>query len=211
MVTPIFPPRPKGAMTAVHLEGYENSSLWVAQRKFNGNRNIIHVENGKVSFFNRHAKPHVRFVPSKSLIEQVNSLNLDPKLSYWLDGELLHEKTKNPIYKNRIVLYDILQAGRYLFGSPTQLVRLQLLNEICGNPNVREPENGIALIVTENIWMAETFLNGFKDRFNDLIGLDEIEGLVLRKRASVLDNTGKKEYNCSWIIRCRKPHKNYNF
>ena len=38
------------------------------------------------------------------------------------------------------------------------------------------------------------------------IAHDEIEGLVLRKKNSSITNAGSKEYDVSWIIRCRKPH-----
>jgi ATP-dependent DNA ligase len=124
----------------------------------------------------------------------------------------LHSKTKDGRYKSKIVLFDVLVIGKHLFCGPTLEERLKMLSEICGKPVQREPGHGIALLVSENIWMAETFVDNFKDRFAEFAGLDEIEGLVLKLKGSRLDNLGKKEHDVNWQIRCRKPHnKNYEF
>ena len=101
--------------------------------------------------------------------------------------------------------------GKYLFGSPTQMVRLELLRKICRSPKNLEPANGIALVVTDHIWMAETWDKDFVKHFNLFLATDEIEGVVLREKNSVINHVGTKEYEIDWIIRCRKPHKNYNF
>jgi hypothetical protein len=44
--------------------------------------------------------------------------------------------------------------------------------------------------------------------------VDELEGLVLRKKSAVLDSYGDKEYETTNLIRCRKPFskdKGYEF
>ena len=145
------------------------------------------------------------FNPPKELFEQVLSLNLESGQDYWLDGELLNAKTITPYYKGKVVLYDVLHCGKYLY-SKTLKQRLEMLASICRNPKQMEPNSGIALQVTEDIWMAPTFKNSFSDRFKQLVHLPEIEGLVLKLLDAFLDSSGQRMYETNSIIRCRKPH-----
>lgn len=208
----IYPPRPKGKISPDVLDTYEKSGIWVAQRKFNGQRNLIHISRaGEIKLYSRHGGAHARFKPTQKLVYQIERLNLKSGTEYWLDSELLDAKTTSQAYKGKIILFDVLQAGRYLFGNPTQMERLEILRAICRNPVEHEPTHGIALRVSDDLWMAETFEAGFKQEFDRFLQLDEIEGLVLRKRQSVLDNPGLREYEVTWQVRCRKPHKNYQF
>ncbi len=204
-----FPPSPKSKLDPNRLENEEKKGTWIAQRKFNGQRNLIHVLNGKVELWNRHGVRHRNYKPDPILIKQILSLNLDPTKEYWLDGELLAAKPGNKEFKGTIVLFDIIQAGKYLYGI-NQMERLQILNDICRNPQIL-CEAGFALKVTSNIWLAENFVNDFEGEFQRFIDHDVIEGLVLRDKNAVLDNLGTAPYEVNWIIRVRKPHKNYGF
>lgn len=202
----IYPPRPKGKLDHKLLPKYEDGR-WIAQRKFNGTRTLIHIIGKDVYFWNRHGIQHNQF--NENFKKEVLELNLTEN-EYWLDGELLATKTKTPFYKGKMVLYDVLQAGQYLFGI-SQLKRIDLLSQICRNPQKLECNLGIALEVSGNVWMAETFFNNFEVEYKKFIDCPEIEGLVLRKKNSVLDSFGRKEYEVDWQIRCRKPAKNYAF
>lgn len=205
----LYPPRPKGKIHPTNLAAYESTNRWVFQRKFNGTRNLIYVPKDHdpkgIFLLSRHGTPHRQFQLTKSLTEQILSLNLKAGKDYWLDGELLHNKTTDPHYKNRIVLYDVLQEGRYLYGL-TLMQRLALLADVCRNPTSRENKHGIALEVTPNLWLAETFATNFLVHYGEFIHIDEIEGGVLKRKESSLDNAGSKMYETSWLIRCRKPH-----
>jgi hypothetical protein len=53
--------------------------------------------------------------------------------------------------------------------------------------------------------MAQTWADHFVDRFNESLGNPRLEGLVLRRKDSSLDNFGDKEYETTNVIRCRKP------
>jgi hypothetical protein len=211
----VYPPRPKTRIPPTALPKYEQSGNWVVQRKFKGTRNVIHVTVArKVSFWNRHKEEHKQWTPTPGIVSQVLSLDFLPGLEYWLDSELLHSKVAlatDPYLKNRIVLFDVLTAGEYLLGGPNQMARLEMLRKICKNPQNPEPNHGIALQVSENLWMAETFDRDFSLHFQEKINLPEIEGLVLRKKNAVIDSMGTKEYECSWLIRCRKPEGHYQF
>ena len=148
-------------------------------------------------------------MPAHMVTQFLSLPGLEPNKEYWLDGELLI-KTKATDTKDKIVLFDVLQAGKYLFGK-NQMDRLALLNQICGNPKDFDPQRGMGFLVTADILLAPVFETDFVNRFQEKIEFDECEGLVLRKRNSTLDNFGAKEYEVGWIVRCRKPHKNYRF
>lgn len=203
----MYPPHPASKIPSGSLESYEMTGEWIAQRKFNGTHVLIHISGDDVSILNRHGTAPKLFTLTESHKKQLLSLHIDAGKEYWLDGELLDHKTCSPEYKGKIVLFDILQAGRYLLRSPDQEQRLRMLAEVCHNPVSLEPGRGIALMVTDDIWLAESWSSGFAERFRDFLDMDEIEGLVLRKRSSVLESFGQKKYDVHWILRCRKPHK----
>jgi ATP-dependent DNA ligase len=206
----LFPPRPASKILPAQLERYEKSGKWVAQRKFNGTHLTIHVKDGKVRIFNYGEVPAL-FVLSPKQRQEFLSLNIDPTKEYWLDGELLDHKTTTPEYKGKIVLFDVLQAGEYLFKSLNLLDRYALLQSICGNPQKLEPNHGIALAVSDSVWLAETFYDNFRLRYEEYLAYPEIEGLVLKNKNSFIDNFGQKKYEVGWLIRCRKATKNYAF
>jgi len=210
----LFPPYPEGKITPQRLEEYESSKIWIAQRKFNGTHILIHISpERKVSILTRHGTAPKLFSLTKNHISQLLSLSLEKGKEYWFDGELLDHKTKDKKYKSKIILFDVLQADKYLIFKKTQKERLVILNEICRNPKELEPNFGIALKVTDDVWLAENWESEFKKHFDEFNHLDEIEGLVLRKKNSFIDNYGQKEYKVNWIVRCRKPHAggSYNF
>lgn len=209
----LFPPHPNIRIPVHKLSEYEKTGNWIAQRKFNGTNVVIYISTDrKIHILTRHGTPPKLFSLSQSHIDQILSLNFEDGKDYWLNGELLDHKTKNPEYKKKIILFDVLHAGKYLIKNTNQEQRLEMLKEICRNPTKLE-KNGLALEVTKDIWMAESWKDNFEQHFNEHIKKDEIEGLILRKLKSFIDNFGQKEYDASWIIKCRKPHSggNYNF
>lgn len=211
----LYPPRPSSKIEPATLDSYETgrrAGKWLCQRKFNGTRIVVYISaNREVCYLlTRHGESPKQFVLTDGIAAQLCALNLIAGHDYWLDGELLHSKTTTPFYKQRIVLFDVLHAGKYLFGV-SQLERLAMLNDICRSPSTLEKQGGIALAISENIWLAQTWLDDFPAHFKDKIALPEIEGLVLRLAQSKLTNFGNKQYNVDWIVRCRKPHKNYHF
>jgi hypothetical protein len=208
---PIFPPRPAGKLLHTHLPRYEESGEWVAQRKFCGKHVVVWVgPDGAVGIWGREQEPLVRFKPTEEIFDQFRALKLESGNGYWFAGELYHQKTKDPHYQNRIVLFDCLQAGKQLFIlKPDQMGRLALLSDICRHPTQLEPRHGIALVVSENIWMAETFDRDFVAQFNQFIHVPEIEGLVLRRKTAALKNFCGKYWETGDLIRVRKPSKAY--
>ena len=207
----LYPPRPASRIAPGELPELESANEWVAQYKFNGERNLICIRpSGLVEFFNRRGEKCKTFSVTDAVRKQLLSLNLERGIEYWLDSELLLNKTSMPMYKGKIVLFDILFAGRYLFGS-NQMDRLNHLSYLCHRPVTKEPYHGIGLQVTDQVLLAEVFDNHFVDRFHDFIDLPVVEGLLLRKRKSKLDNIGTRPYDVAWQLRCRKPHRTYRY
>jgi len=206
----LFPPRPASKILPAQLGRYESHGTWLAQRKFNGTHLTVHIKGGEVSIYNYAEVPKL-FSLSPAHKKEFLALNLDPKKEYVLDGELLDHKTTTPEYKGKIVLFDVLQIGDYLFQKFNLLERQALLQEICGNPQVHEPNHGIALAVSAGVWLAENFYTDFQKRYEEFLAYPEIEGLVLKKKKSFIDNLGKTKYEVGWLIRCRKATKNYGF
>ena len=200
----VYPPRPSSKMRPADLPGKEATGEYLAQRKFNGDRCVSLIESPKVHLGNRHGRWH-----SQSKHRQLRSELLRLKLpsgSHYLDGELLKSGV--------LVLFDVLQVGKMLIGE-TQTDRLRLLDEVCGNPQVHcgVAHEGVplALQVSDHIWLAERWHDGFRGHFDECIDHDLIEGLVLREVKSVLDGFGATEYEVDWQIRCRKPSKKYRY
>jgi ATP-dependent DNA ligase len=207
----IFPPRPKSAIPPKELPYYEKTGLWCAQPKYNGSRSVILITpEHKVFIYGRHGRVHLNYTMPTNVAKEILELpGLKPGLKYWLDGELLVKTTAKDT-KGKIVLFDILQVDKYLFLKYDQLKRLQLLSDVCGNPTKLDPLRGMGYTISENLLMAPTFFSDLKVEFEKSYS-DEVEGLVLRKKDSVLDNFGQKEYLVNWLLRCRKSHKNYEF
>lgn len=206
----IYPPRPKGKVDPNLLPTYEAQNKWLVQRKFNGQRNLIHVNaKGYVFLYGQDGEPHQNFIPSKYLIDEISSLGFHAGLEYWLDSELLHAKTSTSLYKSKIIVFDLLQfEGKYMFMSPTLIQRQRMLFDFCGQPAKLEP-GGLAFEVTPHVFLAESWTNNFMSRYKDHIEKPEIEGLVLKRKDSVLDSYGKSSYEVDWQIRCRKPSGKY--
>jgi hypothetical protein len=182
---------------------------YVAQYKYNGDHLVwwVNPATKEVGVWGREAKPIARFDLTPAIKDQFLSLNLNPVWQYWFAGELLKNHTPSVGYKNRIVLFDFLQAGKILFvTTPNQMGRLAALSTACRNPQKFESKNGIALVVTDNIWLAPTFDDSFEAHFQEHIALPEIEGLMLRRRNAVLGRLCTSYWETSDLIRVRKPH-----
>lgn len=206
----IFPPRPKSAIPPSELDRYDKTGKWLAQYKYNGQRNLIHISvDKKVTVWGRHGSAHLTYSLNSNIANEILSLPGLKNQEYWLDSELL-TKTSATDTKGKIIIFDVLHAGSYLF-LKSQTDRLKILDEICGFPRRLDSFRGMAYVISNNILMAPTFENDFVKRFEEKIQYDECEGLLLRKKNSTLDNFGQKEYEIGWMIRCRKSHKNYSF
>jgi hypothetical protein len=202
----IYPPRPKSTIPPQQLSQEESRGCWMWQHKFNGDRCPIVIDvkaSGRnVYLCNRKG----RFLPDQKyqkLRKELCSQNLSlPVGVHYLDAELLPEI-------ETVVLFDVLQLSKYLIGV-SQEKRLSMLKEICRNP-IEPCQSNIALLVTEHIWMSRHGDKDFVGHFEEYIESTMIEGLVLRKKESTLDNWGSSEYEVDWQLRCRKNSSAYRY
>lgn len=203
MTTTLFPPRPKSKMLYNDLPRYEASGKWIGQRKFRGSNAVVRITaSRKVLLSSRHGKPFARFVmPKQQKEEFLCGLDLEKNKEYCFNGELMNKDVNST---NEIILFDILHYGKYLFRSLNQVERLDLLEGICKKPQ-KLCRSQIALEVTPTIWLAQVFTCDFMARFKESWYIQQLEGLVLRKKDSFIDDFGAVEYETNNIIRCRKP------
>lgn len=198
----LYPPRPGGSIMPGDLGYYEKTGQWVVQPKFNESRILTHVlPSGEVVFWTRHhTRPAPTHFDAPTLsLEVKKHLKLTPGLEYWIDGGVMNREKEAG---GELVFYDVLCVGKYLFLKQTQEDRLNLLAMICGEPQELNAEE-TAMKVSNHLWMSTSFRDGFNDRLKTLIGVNYIEGLVLRKLSSQIDNYGRKQYEASWMKRCR--------
>lgn len=198
----IFPPRPKGKMLYTDLPYYEGTGKWVAQRKFRGSNAVIHISpDRQVTLGNRHGKHFAKCPMDRQYRDEIlSSLNLEKGVEYWLNGELMNKDENST---NEIIFFDVLQIGRYFFGSPDQMKRLELIKGICGEPT-KLCHSGIALEISPRLWLAQTFDKDFMARYKESLPIQQLEGLMLRRKAAAIDNFGHEEYDTTNLIRCRK-------
>lgn len=208
----VYPPRPAGKMRPQDLADFESNGWW-GQRKFNGQHIVVKLQGNEVSIFTQDGKVPTKFSLTESMEQQL--LGISGPDEMWLDGELMVARQTDPRYgdhyKNKIIFFDILFfEGKHLFRGPTFAERSEMLAKVCGNPVEHEPARGIALRVTDDVWMAETFQENLEDRFNDF-QTPILEGLVLKQPLSVLDSMGGKPHEVRWMTRCRVGSTLYSF
>jgi ATP-dependent DNA ligase len=208
----MYPPRPKRKIPPNKVSDYEKKGYF-AQFKFNGTRTLVEFKDGDIKLWTRHKTAHKRYKISKEmksdLLKIYKTLGIDE--NHIIDGELMHSKIKG--LKDIFIAFDLLVYKNEYLLDTRAMERYILLQSILGSPDERESKTGkqIALDVLEHVWLAETFCMSFEERFKHAIELDEIEGLVLKKVSGKLERGFREENNGSWLIRCRKEHKNYAF
>src|SRR5271157_5375957 len=78
-----------------------NSGKYIAERKYNGCRLLLHFINGNFQFWNRHGEKF-NFKPEVELKSKLDALNLKGYCLF--DGELRNNKTKD--VRQKIMLFD---------------------------------------------------------------------------------------------------------
>lgn len=205
----IYPPRPAGAIPPDNVTRYPG---WIAQYKYNGTRNVIFVfPDGHIEMFGRKKEHNKAYITTDEMRAAFISLKLPKNKFHVFDGELMHSKTRG--IKDRLILFDILvYNGEYLLGT-RYINRYRLLENILGSPTEFETETGnkIAYRANKNIWLSKIYTKDLGARFQRLIHMDEVEGLILKDPNGILTYGLQEENNGAWMIRVRKPNKNYAY
>lgn len=212
MHTEIYPPRPKVTVPPTLLSRLEAEDRFVAQPKFEESRALFRIPRGKdrVTFSSRQGREHRKLKLSPAVIHEILSLpGLDPAKEYLLDGGVFI-RTPGEDTKDKVVFFDVLHCGEYLFLKMNQMERLKLLDTICGSPREFDPWRKMAYQISDNLLLSPHYTTGFLDLFNKDCG-PEVEGVLLRERNSFIDNFGAAEYEVPWMVRCRRPQKHSPF
>lgn len=219
----MYPPRPKLSIPPEKIPDYEEKG-YVAQLKFNGTRTLIEIKpGGEILLWTRHREPHKAYELSEDLraaLAEVyeNACKQDKHLV--IDGELLNNKTKG--LKDKFVAFDLLVIDDHYLVGESMLNRYTILDDILGTQWFWEEDTGrkIAIYCRDNLWLAELFMpaalygglgHNLSDVYSSRIDMDEIEGIVLKNPNATLERGYSENNNENWLVRCRKPNKNYKF
>ena len=121
---------------------------------------------------------------------------------YTNKGKLDHN---NNVFQNKFCLFDILvYDSQYLIGQTLQK-RIDLLQKLY--------ETGDEYInrLSENFYLVNCYYNNFLETYNELIKIDLIEGVVLKRKNAKLEIGNSENNNSKSQIKSRKPTKNYKF
>jgi len=205
----IYPPRPSTAAPFEDIVRYRDGR-WEAQMKLNGTRNIIAVSpGGEVGFWNRHKERHRAWQPPQRIMRLVSSRFACGK---WvvLDSELLH--SKHPSVKDTLYLFGALVLdGEYLVGETYEAAYNRLAN-VCEPKEDVPGLGGFVAEVDRGLWLARMIRHDRWDEAWSVAAENPIaEGLVLKRVKARLEMGRSENNNGSWMIRCRKPTKNFQF
>jgi len=199
----IYPPRPKNPIHHSDLKMWEDNSM-IAQPKINGSNCSIYL-NGKDMFvYNRHGQRMSGFDITK---DEIYSLY---KGNGWLvlNGEYTNKgklDADGKSFSNKFCLFDILvKDNQYLVGQ-TFKQRFDLIGELYG-----ESKNYLNQI-SNSLYIVGNYCNDFENHYNNLIEIDLIEGLVLKRKNAKLEVGSTELNNHKSQIKVRKPTKNYKF
>lgn len=202
----IYPPRPKNAFPPSDLGYWDNGSL-IGQPKLNGSNATIFIGDNKIITMNRHNQKLNGF----KLQSEIESLFKNKDGWFVLNGEYMN-KAKNDEwgqqFNHKLVIFDVLvYESLHLLGSST-VDRIRILDKMFSSDECKWK---YLTQISENIFKVRSYESGFENLFNDLTKIDMIEGLVLKRKSARLENGIREDNNSNWMLKTRKPHKNYKY
>lgn len=204
----IYPPRAEAKITPALVSKYDNNE-YAGQPKYNGSCAVIFLdETGFCKIMNRHNQP---FSTGKIKIEELGLKDLFRGAGFMvLTGELLNKSKTGEdgkIFNHKLIIWDILvYNSEYLIGKTFE-ERMSLLNGLY--PTKSKLANHILDIGIKNIYKAPVYYSSFDRIYNELIETDVYEGFVLKRRTAKLELGLHSANNTKWMIKVRKPTKNY--
>jgi ATP-dependent DNA ligase len=189
----------------MEINKYDNNTF-IGQPKLNGSNCLVFTNGSEVHIMNRHKDElnnvHINTQAFKSL----------HRGNGWivLNGEYMNKSKKNGsdlIFNHKFIIFDILVYNNRQLVGKTFKERVDLLNDLYNSISY---DNYIRNI-SEDIYIVETFYDGFESLYERLTPTDMYEGLVLKKSKAKLKNGISKSNNTSSQIKVRKATKNYDF
>lgn len=201
----IYPPRPKNPIPPSDLDFWDNGTL-LAQPKLNGSNSVV-FSGDKFKVMNRHNQILTGF----RLQSEVESLFKNKDSWFVINGEYMNKSKSDDIgrlFNHKLVIFDILvNESNHLVGS--ELVdRVTMLDSMFDH---KECDLSYLTQVSENIYMVKSYESGFQSLFETFSKVDMLEGLVLKRKNAKLEIGIREDNNSKWMLKSRKPHKNYKF
>jgi hypothetical protein len=202
----IFPPRPKNAIQSSDLDFWDNNTL-LAQPKLNGSNSVIFTNGEKVIVMNRH---NGRLTNVQVPMEEILSIY---KGKGWmvLNAEYMNKSKSDEnrkVFNHKFVIFDILVLNGDSLVGKTFEERVILLDKLYGTKACEKP---YLYGISENIYRVKSYTSNFLDLYNDLVEIDMIEGLVLKRKSARLEAGTSELNNTKSQIKCRKKCNSYRY
>ena len=202
----IFPPRPKNAIQSSDLDFWDNNTL-LAQPKLNGSNSVIFTNGEKVIVMNRH---NGRLTNVQVPMDEILSIY---KGTGWmvLNAEYMNKSKsdeKRQVFNHKFVIFDILVLDGDSLVGKTFEERVVLLDQLYGTKDCEKP---YLYGISENIYRVKSYTSNFLDLYNDLVEIDMIEGLVLKRKSARLEAGTSELNNTKSQIKCRKKCNSYRY
>jgi len=199
----MFPPRPEYIISPDKLGGYEKDHF--IQSKLNGSCVSIFIKGDEFRYFGRHENENIRGFQLN--INDLKILNCGNENNWNVFvGEYMNKSQTGldgKVWNHKFVIFDVLvYNGDYLLGSTFE-ERVILLDKIFGTIE----ENEYLYKITDKIFRVRTFYNNFLERWNKIVKIGMLEGVVLKKKTQKLTRGLSEKNNMS--TKCRKSTKNY--
>jgi len=197
-----YPPRPETVVPQASLPLFENKG-YIWQPKLNGSCALIFTNGKEVRLMSRHKDTFTynHMKNEEMLLLQRNGWTV-------LAGEYMNKGQKGfdgKVFNLKFVIWDILvHSGTYLIGT-TVAYRMELIDTLYPST----PYDGWIEKVSENIYKAKCFTTGIAKMYAEIIKIGMYEGFVGKKATAKLEMGMHANNNRGWMVKCRKPTKNY--
>lgn len=214
----LYPPRPEKAVPPGLINFYEKRGF-VAQVKKNGTCTVIFTNGKDVIFKTRQSEDHKQWSPTPEIIEFFGGKKRAGKWNVYV-AELLHSKVAGG-KKNHLYIFDkIVHDGVQLVGSTFAHRQEILAKQI--TPWAKEwltwPDGSICeewdrTLVHQNVSVAKNLVGGLSFVYKRIVANDnpEDEGFVLKNPKGILKPCFTATANDGWMVKVRRPNKNFGF
>jgi len=203
----IYPPRPKNAIMSSDLDFWDNNTL-LGQPKLNGSNCTIYTNGEKHIVMNRH---NGRLTNFQITDEELKSMYRGNGEWMVINGEYMNKSKSDEnrkVFNHKFVIFDILVLDGDSLVGKTFEERVVLLDKLYGTKACEKP---YLYGISENIYRVKSYTSNFLDLYNDLVEIDMIEGLVLKRKSARLEAGNSELNNCKSQLKCRKPTRNYRY
>jgi hypothetical protein len=214
----LFPPRIKHRLQPASLSKFDNES-YVGQPKLNGSSCSIILSENSTIVKERHNTDFSR--PPAYPVFNNNLVYLGVPLHrgngfMCLVGEFMNKSKKDDSGKAfaGVCIWDIVAFENKILVGSTIEERINLLDDIYPNKEALTTENGTPYLfktAVPDVFKVNNFYKDFDEVYKQLVGVDMVEGFVLKRKSGKLEMMVREENNTGWSVKVRKPTKNYQF